>query len=244
MIVDYLDLPGVAITPDETDPPLLVDANAMLTKSVAAKGLQTVAGRDPRIIETASRVDCNRPGPSPFIEIGGQARERHCKMAAERLPGLDHEPMQREPFVLSIRETGAAARDGDDRLRHANVSARGGIAGCRPRSGRPRPMGEQTGGTGRRSSFRRRRTAKRQGRRVGRRRRRPKNVAGKQRPPRCMERLPAKPGLLEDGQEAVPATLPAAICTGATLRCNESRYVLSTLHTGKPAGPCSGPRRR
>jgi len=55
VIVDNLDLPGVAITPDEADTPLLVDANAMLPKSVATKGFQPVAGRDPQIIWAALR---------------------------------------------------------------------------------------------------------------------------------------------------------------------------------------------
>ena len=95
-IVDYLDLPSVAITPDETDPPLLVDANAMLPKPVAAKGLQTVAGRYPQIVETASRVDCNQPGPSPFLDLHGQpANGMACEDGRRALAckALDHEPM-------------------------------------------------------------------------------------------------------------------------------------------------------
>lgn len=94
VIVDYLDLPGVAITPDETDPPSLVDANAMLPKPVAAKGLRTVAGRYPQIVETASRVDCNRPGPSPFLDLHGQpANGMACEDGCRALAGkaLDHE---------------------------------------------------------------------------------------------------------------------------------------------------------
>jgi len=34
MIVDDLDFPGFAITPNETDPPLIVDANTDLTLTV------------------------------------------------------------------------------------------------------------------------------------------------------------------------------------------------------------------
>ena len=81
VIVENLGVPGVAITPDETEPSLLVDANAMLAKPVATKSFQPVAGRDPQIVETASRVDCNQPGPGTLLDLRGQP----AKMAAARL---------------------------------------------------------------------------------------------------------------------------------------------------------------
>ena len=65
MIVENLDLPCVAITPGKADTPLLVDANAMFPKSVAAKSFQPVAGRDPQIIEAASRINRKQPGTGP-----------------------------------------------------------------------------------------------------------------------------------------------------------------------------------
>jgi hypothetical protein len=43
MIVDYLHPMWTVFSPDEADPPLLVDANAVLASSVSAKSLQLVS---------------------------------------------------------------------------------------------------------------------------------------------------------------------------------------------------------
>ena len=80
MIVENLDVPGVAITPDETEPPFLVDANAMLAKPIATKSFQPVAGRDPQIVEAASRVDCDQPGPGPLLDLRGQPTPRRTAL--------------------------------------------------------------------------------------------------------------------------------------------------------------------
>jgi hypothetical protein len=45
MIIDDFYFVRIALFPDKTNPPLIVDADAMLTNSFAAEKLQTVAGR-------------------------------------------------------------------------------------------------------------------------------------------------------------------------------------------------------
>ena len=93
MIVNDLDLPYVAIAPDETYAPLLIDANAVLPKSVATKHFQPVAGRNSQIIETASRVDRNQLGPSPLLDLHGYPSNGvACKDGRSALAGktLDH----------------------------------------------------------------------------------------------------------------------------------------------------------
>ena len=57
MIVDDLDVPGFAVAPHKTDPPLVVNANAALTLAVAVPSLQTIAGRHTQIVELLRRVD-------------------------------------------------------------------------------------------------------------------------------------------------------------------------------------------
>ena len=57
MIVDDLDVPGFAVAPHKTDPPLVVNANAALTLAVAVQSLQTIAGRHTQIVELLRRVD-------------------------------------------------------------------------------------------------------------------------------------------------------------------------------------------
>ena len=93
VIVDNLNLPCVAIAPDETNAPLLVDANAMLPKSVATRSFEPVAGRDPQIIEASGRVDRNQFGPSPLLDLHGQpANGIACEDGRNAFTGkaLDH----------------------------------------------------------------------------------------------------------------------------------------------------------
>ena len=45
MIIDYLDIEGVAVTPHKTDSPVIVDANAVLIFSRALECFETVSRR-------------------------------------------------------------------------------------------------------------------------------------------------------------------------------------------------------
>jgi hypothetical protein len=45
VIVDNLDIVGIAVMPKKTESPLVIDANAMLTLSVGSQWLQPVPGR-------------------------------------------------------------------------------------------------------------------------------------------------------------------------------------------------------
>lgn len=45
MIIYDLDIVRIAVTPNKADAPLIVDANAVLTRSIASKRLQTITGR-------------------------------------------------------------------------------------------------------------------------------------------------------------------------------------------------------
>ena len=45
VIVDNLDIIGIAVVPTKTEPPLVVDANAVLPLSVGSQGLQSIPGR-------------------------------------------------------------------------------------------------------------------------------------------------------------------------------------------------------
>lgn len=93
VIVNNLDVPGIAITPVETNAPLRVDANAMLPKPVPAKNFQPVAGRDPQVIEATSRINRDQLGASPLLDLQGQsANGMACKDGRRILAGkaLDH----------------------------------------------------------------------------------------------------------------------------------------------------------
>jgi hypothetical protein len=56
VVVRDFDFVGMAILPPETDPVLLVDANAVLPLTVSAKPFQPVARRDPQLGQVADPV--------------------------------------------------------------------------------------------------------------------------------------------------------------------------------------------
>lgn len=57
MIIDDLNIEGVAVFPAKTDPPLIIDANAMLAGPIAFELLQPVARWNPEILESLGSID-------------------------------------------------------------------------------------------------------------------------------------------------------------------------------------------
>ena len=57
MIVGDLDIPGRAIAPYKAEPPLIVDANAVLALTIAAQSLQPVTGRHPQIVQLPGGIN-------------------------------------------------------------------------------------------------------------------------------------------------------------------------------------------
>jgi hypothetical protein len=50
MVVNYFHVMGVAITPDEANPELIVNPDTVLSRPVPLEGFQTIAGRAPQIL--------------------------------------------------------------------------------------------------------------------------------------------------------------------------------------------------
>src|SRR6185437_4847178 len=65
MIVHDFRVPRLAVAPDKTDPPLLVDADAVLPGPVALEPFQAVAGRIAQVVHRCCRIErmqfCLRP---------------------------------------------------------------------------------------------------------------------------------------------------------------------------------------
>jgi hypothetical protein len=51
VVIHDLDFVGVSVAPGETDPPLIVDSDAVVAFPVSSKGFQSIARRDPEIRE-------------------------------------------------------------------------------------------------------------------------------------------------------------------------------------------------
>ncbi len=56
MVVDNLHVPGLAVTPNQANPPSIVDANTVLSAAVTFQCLQAIAGRHPQVVEDACGI--------------------------------------------------------------------------------------------------------------------------------------------------------------------------------------------
>ena len=60
MVINKLNVGGSARTPGETDPPLIVDPNAVLADTVAGQFLEAVAWRHAKVIDVLCGVEQNQ----------------------------------------------------------------------------------------------------------------------------------------------------------------------------------------
>jgi hypothetical protein len=57
VIVRYLDTFGIAVVPDEANPPLIVDPDTVLTFAIALQRFKTIGRRYPEIIQGSGIVE-------------------------------------------------------------------------------------------------------------------------------------------------------------------------------------------
>jgi hypothetical protein len=82
VVVGHLDVIGVMLLPSETDAPLVVDANATLTLTVAAKLFQAVGRRHAQEVECVRRIQGLRLGVGTAMDVRGRLRTRRPKNRA------------------------------------------------------------------------------------------------------------------------------------------------------------------
>ena len=85
VIVNNLDREGIAVSPPETDPPLIIDANTVLAGAIAFQLLQAVAGRDPEILQPLGGVYHTKFPEHEPVELGGEAADPFALKEALRI---------------------------------------------------------------------------------------------------------------------------------------------------------------
>lgn len=73
MIINELGVPGLALAPHETNPPLIVDANTILPSTVALQSLKTISGRHTQILYSNCRVEHLKLGSCAPLNLLGDA---------------------------------------------------------------------------------------------------------------------------------------------------------------------------
>jgi hypothetical protein len=93
VIIQDLDFPCFTFAPPETDPPLIVNADALLTASVTLQGFAAVAWRNPKVIDLLCRVDGKKFGSRTALYLVGNAPNRGASEERDRTfvgEALDH----------------------------------------------------------------------------------------------------------------------------------------------------------
>jgi hypothetical protein len=73
VVIHDLDIPGRALTPFETNPPLVVDSDAVLPEPIAVQGFETIARRRAQIFELFRRIDGEKLCSRPALNLVGQS---------------------------------------------------------------------------------------------------------------------------------------------------------------------------
>ena len=84
MIIHDLDVPCLTYAPPETNPPLIINADAMLTASIAVQGFEAIAWRDLKIIDLLCRVDGKKFGSRTALYLVGNAPNRVASEERDR----------------------------------------------------------------------------------------------------------------------------------------------------------------
>jgi hypothetical protein len=95
MIIHYLDVVGISTPPFKTDAPLVVDANTILTLSVARQFLETTRRRYAQILQDLGGIqDSKSPSGNPLDVLREFARELTIEDSFRFLAreGLNHRP--------------------------------------------------------------------------------------------------------------------------------------------------------
>ena len=92
MIVHDLNILGSAIVPAETDPPLIIDPDAVLPRAIASKSFKAIARRHTEIVERIRRMHHQQLSKRDTLndaEPPGVAAQKQCfRMGTSKAP--DH----------------------------------------------------------------------------------------------------------------------------------------------------------
>ena len=72
VIVDDLDIERVTIAPDKTDPPLVIDANTVLARTIARQTFQAIARRNAQIVQSGRAVKHSQLASGDSLNLSRQ----------------------------------------------------------------------------------------------------------------------------------------------------------------------------
>ena len=100
MVIDDLDFVRVAAFPPKADAPLVVDANAVLTRAIAFQLFQPVARRQPKVLQLNRDVDESELAEHGAPEVG---RKPPDGLAAPESLGVSVREALDHPGIITRR---------------------------------------------------------------------------------------------------------------------------------------------
>jgi len=76
VVIHYFNVPCFAFAPPEADPPLIVNADTMLTASITVQGFKAVAWWDPKVVKLLCCVDGKKFGSGAALDLVGNTPNR------------------------------------------------------------------------------------------------------------------------------------------------------------------------
>jgi hypothetical protein len=67
VVIDYLNVKSVTLTPPKTYPPLPVDPNAVLALAIAFQRLELIRARNRKVFQVSSRVELLQLHEGPLL---------------------------------------------------------------------------------------------------------------------------------------------------------------------------------
>ena len=113
MVIDDLHILDLVIAPYEADPPLVIDADAVLSGPRAAQGFEAVAWRDAEITQMLRRIERLELRSSAALNLVRQTSDRIAgKQCRRALVGeaFDHGKQTYREAVRSSRKNRTAFR--------------------------------------------------------------------------------------------------------------------------------------
>jgi hypothetical protein len=100
VVIGDFDIEGISLAPAEAEPPLIVDADAVLAGTIPPKCFQTIARRNSQEIEGCRCVQHVEFGNGAMEKIGGET----CSLATPKFfRFLVSETLNHRPNVLYFR---------------------------------------------------------------------------------------------------------------------------------------------
>jgi hypothetical protein len=96
MVVNDPDIIGCSVMPSKTDPPLLIDADAVLPPPIALQRFEPIAGRYAEIVQRSGLIQHTQLTQSSRLDLYGQSPTSKATPNARCLgigKALDHGPM-------------------------------------------------------------------------------------------------------------------------------------------------------